>query len=166
MKICQVGAKFFHAGGQTMKKLIVAFRNFAKSAPKRTKKTGRRTTVAPVTKVIKERKGLWNLRQKWYEANVRLCGHRRRCVPVDSTAYTDGGHATASLLKDSLRTRKSASGSRIPLHILRKWIRIHVNAGDAARLETSTSVCSLWVASSRHWHIRAQTANTNLLVEE
>jgi hypothetical protein len=71
-----------------------------------------------VTEVIKEREGLWNLRQKQYEANVCLRGHQRRCVPVDRTAYTDGGHATASTLKDSLRERKSASGSRIPLNFL------------------------------------------------
>jgi len=37
------------------------------------------------------------------------------CVPVYSTAGTDGGHATASILKESLRARKSASESRIPL---------------------------------------------------
>jgi len=35
MKICPVGAEFFHADGQTdMTKLVVAFHNFVKSALK------------------------------------------------------------------------------------------------------------------------------------
>ena len=72
-----MGVKFFHEGGQTMTKLMVAFRNFAKNAPKKTDQKGQtEEQLSPhdvtVTEVIKESKGLWNLRQKRYEAYIRL----------------------------------------------------------------------------------------------